>query len=148
MERSGSQKALLVFSIIEIVGAVLIFLTGILLIVGVGALGSASSADLAAAGVSASNAGLAASVGSMVAILCIFMAIWSLLCGIFGIRAANNNQKIMVVWVFLLIAVILDAVDIIYSLVNGSFQWSALLSLAVAVFMGWIANNVKKEAGK
>lgn len=144
MERSGSQKALLVFSIIEIVGAVLIFLTGILLIVGVGALGSASSADLAAAGVSASNAGLAAGVGSMVAILCIFMAIWSLLCGIFGIRAANDSTKVGIVWVFTLIDLILCVIGIIVAIAQGTFQWSLVFSLIPAAIMFWLANNIKK----
>ena len=144
MERSGSQKALLVFSIIEIVGAVLIFLTGILLIVGVGALGSASSADLAAAGVSASNAGLAASVGSMVAILCIFMAIWSLLCGIFGIRAANDSTKVGIVWVFTLIDLILCVIGIIVAIAQDTFQWSLVFSLIPAAIMFWLANNIKK----
>ena len=144
MERSGSQKALLVFSIIEIVGAVLIFLTGILLIVGVGALGSASSADLAAAGVSASNAGLAAGVGSMVAILCIIMAIWSLLCGIFGIRAANDSTKVGIVWVFTLIDLILCVIGIIVAIAQGTFQWSLVFSLIPAAIMFWLANNIKK----
>lgn len=144
MERSGSQKALLVFSIIEIVGAVLIFLTGILLIVGVGALGSASSADLAAAGVSASNAGLAAGVGSMIAILCIFMAIWSLLCGIFGIRAANDSTKVGIVWVFTLIDLILCVIGIIVAIAQGTFQWSLVFSLIPAAIMFWLANNIKK----
>ena len=135
-------------SIVEIVLSVFALGFGALNYVSAGAIASMSPAELASAGLEGVTAEEASMALMGIAIISIVSSIWGLLCGIFGIRAANNNQKIMVVWVFLLIAVILDAVDIIYSLVNGSFQWSALLSLAVAVFMWWIANNVKKEAGK
>ena len=135
-------------SIVEIVLSVFALGFGALSYVSAGAIASMSPAELASAGLEGVTAEEASMALMGIAIVSIVSSIWGLLCGIFGIRAANNNQKIMVVWVFLLIAVILDAVDIIYSLVNGSFQWSALLSLAVAVFMWWIANNVKKEAGK
>ena len=135
-------------SIVEIVLSVFALGFGALSYVSAGAIASMSPAELASAGLEGVTAEEASMALMGIAIVSIVSSIWGLLCGIFGIRAANNNQKIMVVWVFLLIAVILDAVDVIYSLVNGSFQWSALLSLAVAVFMWWIANNVKKEAGK
>ena len=135
-------------SIVEIVLSAFALGFGGLSYVSAGAIASMSPAELASAGLEGVTAEEASMALMGIAIVSIVSSIWGLLCGIFGIRAANNNQKIMVVWVFLLIAVILDAVDIIYSLVNGSFQWSALLSLAVAVFMWWIANNVKKEAGK
>ncbi len=88
---------------------------------------------------------------AIISALIIISAVWSLLCGIFGIRAANDNQKIMIVWVFAIIGVILGVVGIIYSIVNGSFGQNALsmiLGLIVDVLLFWIANNIKREAGK
>lgn len=147
MERSGSQKALLVFSILEIIGAVLVLLGAIMAIAATGLVGVAGSAgelttDEQVAGIA---------MGGVLSIVLIISGVWSLLCGIFGIRAANDNQKIMIVWVFLLIGLILDVVGLIMGIVDGSIMQNApsvLISLAFGVIMFWIANNIKREAGK
>ena len=146
MERSGSQKALLVLSIIEIVGAVFAFLAGALFLFAGGVLGGASSAELAADGISATEAAQAASISVALAIVLIVMGIWGLLCGIFGIRAANDASRIGIVWVFCLIDLILCIVSLIMALVGGTFEWSILLSLVVAAFMFWLAGNIKRQA--
>ena len=147
MERSSSQKALLVISIIEIVIAVLALFAGISTGLLGGVVGVAGmQGELTASEVAAGTAGLA-----IISAMIIISAVWSLLCGIFGIRAANDNQKIMIVWVFAIIGVILGVVGIIYSIVNGSFGQNALsmiLGLIVDVLLFWIANNIKREAGK
>ena len=146
MERSGSQKALLVFSIIEIIGAVIGLIGGILLMGGAGVLGSVEVADLTAKQQATGIAAL-----GIVGVVIIISGIWSLLCGIFGIRAANDNQKIMIVWVFALIGVILAIVGIIAVFVNGSFGRNGLTMIFSGIFdiiIFWIANNIKKEAGK
>ena len=81
----------------------------------------------------------------------VISAVWSLLCGIFGVRAANDNQNIMIVWVFALIGVILGIVGLVYSIINGSFGQNAaslIVSLIVDVLLFRIANNIKREAGK
>ena len=51
MERSGSQKALLVFSIIDIVAGVLTFFAGIVAVMAGAAVSAAGSAELADAGI-------------------------------------------------------------------------------------------------
>ena len=84
-------------------------------------------------------------------ILVIIIGLLNLLCGVFGLRAANDNQKIMIVWVFLLIDIIIEIVAATMAILNG-FTDTLFISVAVAlawsVFMFWIANNIKKEAGK
>ena len=70
---------------------------------------------------------------------------------IFGIRAANDNQKIMIVWVFALIGVILGVVGLVMGIVDGSFGQNAIstvVGLVIDVALFWIANNIKREAGK
>ena len=148
MACSGSQKVLLVLSIIELVLSVLTLLFSVLGFFGGGAIATMSSADLASAGVTAAEAEEAGGALLILSIFGALSAIWGILCGIFGIRAANNNKKIMIVWVFLLIEVILDVVGIVLTVVNGTFEWTSLIDLAVALFMWWIANNIKRQAGK
>ncbi|MBE6466088.1 hypothetical protein [Denitrobacterium detoxificans] len=147
MERSGSQKVLLVLSIIEIVGAALSLITGILFFVGAGAVLS----DASVVAGTGTTQGQAAGIFVILSCILIVEGIWSLLCGIFGIRAANDNQKIMIVWVFCLIGVIMAIIGIIAAIANGQFGnqvWSLICSLAVSGIMFFIANNIKKEAGK
>lgn len=147
MERSSSQKALLVLSIIEIVFAVLALFAGIATGLLGGLVGAAGvQGELTADEVALGTAGLA-----FLSAIIIISAVWSLLCGIFGIRAANDNQKIMIVWVFAIIGVILGIVGLVYAIVNGSFGQNAvslIVSLIVDVLLFWIANNIKREAGK
>jgi len=147
MQRSGSQKALLVLSIIEIIGAVISLFSGVLAFMGVGAVLADPSA-VAGSGITRDQA---AGVFVILSGLLIITGVWSLLCGIFGVRAANDNQKIMIVWVFCLIGVILAVVGIIAALINGRFGnqfWSLLWTLVFSGIMFFIANNIKKEAGK
>lgn len=147
MERSGSQKALLVLSIIELIGGALALIMGILGMIGAGAVASDPSL-VAGSGVSQADA---TGVIGVVSIVIIISGIWSILCGIFGIRAANDNQKIMIVWVFTLIGVILAIVGIIMAIINGTFGssfWSLAGTLVFSGIMFFIANNIKNEAGR
>ncbi len=147
MERSGSQKALLVLSIIELVGGALALIMGFLGIAGTSVVASDPSL-VAGSGVSQANA---TGILGIVSVVIVFSGIWSILCGIFGIRAANDNQKIMIVWVFCLIGVILAIVGIIMAVINGTFGtqvWSLSGSLIFSGIMFFIANNIKKEAGR
>ncbi|MBQ9042446.1 MAG: hypothetical protein IJ111_06485 [Eggerthellaceae bacterium] len=138
---------LLVISIIEIVGAVLGLIAGISTGLLGGAVGTAGmTGELTADEVAAGSAGLA-----VLSAIIIIEAVWSLLCGIFGVRAANDNQKIMIVWVFALIGVIVGVVGLVYAIVNGSFGQNAIsliVGLVLDVLLFWIANNIKREAGK
>ena len=147
MQRSGSQKVLLVLSIIEIIGGVLALITGAMAFLGAGAV-LTDAATVAGTGVTQDEA---AGIFVILSGVAIVEGIWSLLCGIFGVRAANDNQKIMIVWVFCLIGVIISVVGIIAAIVNGRFGsqvWSLLGTLVFSGIMFFIANNIKKEAGK
>ena len=147
MERSGSQKALLVLSIIEIVCAVLALIGGISII----ALGGYIGAGLMAGQLTPNQAAYGSAGIAILSIVIIVSAVWSLLCGIFGIRAANDNQKIMIVWVFTLIGVILGIIGIVASIINGTSMQnmvSLIISLIFDALLFWIANNIKREAGK
>ena len=148
MERSGSQKVLHVLSIIQIVGAIIILVVSVMGFAAAGDVGSIQTGDAELNSVAQGAAGtLAVAFGAIVAII----GIWNLLCGVFGLRASNDNQKIMVVWVFLLIGMIIELASATYAILNGvtdSSLISVALSLVWSVFMFWIANNIKKEAGK
>ena len=147
MERSGSQKALLVLSIIEIVGGIIALITGAMAFLGAGAVLTDAN-TVAGSGVTQDQA---AGIFVILSGVLIIEGIWSLLCGIFGVRAANDNQKIMIVWVFCLIGVIIAVVGIIAAIINGRFGnqfWSLLWTLVGSGIMFFIANNIKKEAGR
>ena len=72
--------------------------------------------------------------------------------GILGVRAANNNQKIMPVWVLAIVQVVLCVISLITNFTGGSLNpqqiGSSVVSLIVAILIMWIANNIKREAGK
>ena len=147
MQRSGSQKALLVFSIIEIVCGVFLLIGGFLVAAGAGAIGSgALLGDLAL-----KQQGEGTVLFAVAAISLAVLGAWGLLCGFFGIRAANDSRKIMAVWVLLLIGLILDALAVTWSIVGGSSGQSPaslVLSLVFDIVLFWIAGNIKREAGK
>ena len=148
MQRSGSQKALLVLSIIEIVFAILALVAGFASGVLTGMVAGTNPLDV---GLTSNEIAMGGAALGILTVAIIISAIWSLLCGIFGIRAANDNQKIMIVWVFTLIGVILGVVGIIAAIVNGSFGSQAaslIISLIIDGILFWIANNIKREAGK
>ena len=147
MERSGSQKALLVLSIIEIVFAALAFIAGI----STGLLGGLVGAGGAESGLTAEEVATGTAGLAILSAVVVVSAVWSLLCGIFGIRAANDNQKIVIVWVFALIGVVLGVVGIVLGVLDGSFGRNAIstiVGLVMDVVLFWIANNIKREAGK
>ena len=148
MERSGSQKALLVISILIIIGGAIAILFAIMTGVAGGMVGAASSAQLAEAGVDSSMQAVATGGLTIITIVSVVSGAISLIEGILGIRAANDNQKIMPVWVLAIIGLAFSVIGIIMSIVNGGFQASSLVGLALSGLMFWIANNIKTEAGK
>ncbi len=152
MQRSGSQKALLVLSIINIVFAVLAILAGVSFMLGGSLLGAVSSSEAAAAlsgtGITQGQAGALVGIAGY-AIL--FSGVVELILGILGVRAANDNQKIMPVWVLAIIQVVLCAISLVTTITGGSFGTngvSSIVALIIAGIIMWLANNIKKEAGK
>lgn len=155
MERSGSQKFLLVISIIGIIGAVLGIILGALTIAGGGIIGATPSSQLTADQASAlSSAGVttgqAGAVVGVVGIVVLIASLIELITSILGVRAANDNQKIKPVWILSIIAVIGSIVGIISAVVQGSFGGQApslIVSVIWSLLMLWVANNIKQEAG-
>ena len=155
MERSGSQKALLVISIIGIIGAVLGIIVGALVIAGGGLIGAVpqsqvdadTAASLAEAGITTGQAG--ALVG-IVGGLALFASILELIISILGVRAANDNQKIKPVWILSIISVVFGVINLISAIVQGPFGGQApslIIGIAWSLVVLWIANNIKQEAG-
>ena len=152
MQRSGSQKVLLVISILSIIGAVLVLLSGLAMMMGGALFGSIDSSEAASAlagtDITQDEAGV---IAGMLGIIVIFSGVVELIMGILGVRAANNSQKIMPVWVFAIIEVILCVIGLASTVADGTFSSqgvSTVISLVFAVLILWIANNIKKEAGK
>ena len=138
----------MVISIIQIIGAAIVLITGIMALVGAGASGSINTGDAELNNAVRAGAGAAFGLAS---VLLLLSGGWSLFCGILGVRAANDNQKIMIVWIFSLINLALQAISIIVAIFNGDFgsNWvSYIISLVWPVLMFWIANNIKQEAGR
>ncbi len=150
MNRSGSQKALLVVSIIELVFGAISLLGGIMLLIGGAAIGGAAAAG-GDPELTAQTAGAASAVTSLGALLLFVSAGLAILEGVLGIRAANDNQKIMPVWILAIISLVLAVIGVIGAIANGSFGQNAMsniLGLALNAVMFWVANNIKTEAGK
>ena len=148
MERSGSQKVLRILSIIQIIISILILIVGIMGFIAAGSVGSIQTGDVE---LNSAVQGAAGSLAVAFGVVVVIIGIWNLLCGVFGLRAANDNQKIMIVWVFLLIGMVIELIATAFAILNA-FQdtslWSVAGALIWSVFMFWIANNIKREAGK
>ena len=145
MERSGSQKVLRVLSIIQIIVAIIVLIVGAMGFIAAGEVGTIQTGDVETNSIVQGTVGtIAVAFGVIVVII----GIWNLLCGVFGLRAANDNTKIMIVWVFLLIGMIIELIAAAFAILNA-FQdtsfWSVVVALVWSVFMFWIANNIKKE---
>lgn len=143
MKRSASQTALLVLSILQIIGAVILLLGAVATGMLGGFAGQISAADYESMGVTQAEF-TEAMVYLTIAL--VITAIVSLLCGIFGIRAANNASKVGIVWVFCLINLVLGIAGLVYSLVNGTFEWRIVWPLVTSLVMFVIANNIKRQA--
>ena len=119
MQRSGSQTALLVLSILNIIAAVLMLLGGLAIMLGGAFFGAVDSSEAAAAlagsGVTQGEAG---ALTALAGFIFVFAGIIELVLGILGVRAANDNQKIMLVWVLSIVQVALCAVSLITDVVD------------------------------
>ena len=151
MERSGSQKFLLVISIINIAFGIIGILGAIFLIMAGGLSGSVDAAELAESGITQQDIGMVGGIFSMLGLTAMFSSALGIIQGILGIRAANDNQKIMPVWVLALIGLVFGVIALVMTVVNGTFGTqglSSIISLVISGLMFWVANNIKQQAGK
>lgn len=153
MQRSGSQTVLLILSILNIIAAVLILLGGLVVMLGGAFFGAVDPSEAASvvAGTGYTQ-GEAGALAALAGFFVVFVGIIELVLGILGVRAANNNQKIMPVWVLAIVQVVLCVISLITNFTGGSLNpqqvGSSVVSLIVAILIMWIANNIKREAGK
>ena len=144
MQKTTSQKALKVISIIMIVFAAITLLLGLGGIVTGGALGflgvgENGSDDAVIAGGLAITVGLAILVGG-----CIDLAI-----GIFGLRGANDPRKIGAFFVLAVIGLVFAALNSLGTFFGGNASGSdiasALVGLILPLACVLLAYNIKKE---
>lgn len=152
MQRSASQKVLLVISIIDIIGAALMLLAGLAFMLGGAVIGAIdpteASEALSGTGVTQGQIGIFVGVGGFVIIMA---GVIELVLGILGVRAANDNQKIMPVWIVSIISLAFGIIGLIAIIAGGAFATqgvSGIVSLIISALMLWVANNIKKEAGR
>lgn len=151
MQRSGSQKALLVISIITIVFAVIGLILSAMTIAGgalVGAIDSNEAAEVLE-GTGVTQGQVAAGIG-FVGIVLLIGCVIELIEGILGVRAANDNQKIMPVWVLAIIGLVISFIGAMFLAVQGRLtdSPSTIITLVMSALMLWIATNIKKQAGR
>lgn len=110
-----------------------------------------STEELAEAGLSASDVGVASAVVSFLAVFLTVASLITIVEGILGVRAANDASKIMPVWILAIISLAGAVISLIMTFVNGTFATSGVSGIVTLVINGlmfWVANNIKVEAGK
>lgn len=138
---SGSQKTLKIISIVMIVWAVITVVIGALL-----AAGSALP-DLAQDTIDVSGTTLnAASAVLTAGLIVVVNGVLNFIVGCFGLRGAKNPKKIGVFFVLCIINLVLGVLGIVLNIVNGSFQWTSLISLAIVIVCTYLAVAIKKQA--
>ncbi|MBP3883887.1 MAG: hypothetical protein J6D54_02965 [Olsenella sp.] len=144
MDVSGSQRALRMLSIVEIVCAAAAIAVGVVLLMAARAIDAADAATLSSAGLAAENAPATSAAFGIFGVVGIVIGIWSLLCGILGIRASGDPTKIGVVWTFTCIGTLASLAAVIASTVNGNLEWLLVTTAVSSGAMLWHANNIKK----
>lgn len=138
---SGSQKALKVISIILIVWAVLGMLLGLFFAGGSLMPGIADQAVDVGDGSTVNLAAAAMGLG----ILAILSSLVYLVVGVLGLRGAKNPRKIGAFFVMCVIGLVLAIIVIALDLMNGRFDWTNLLDLAIIVVCTVLAQKIKKQ---
>lgn len=151
MKKSGSQKALKVLSIILIVFAIISLVATLLVLAGGGLIFAAIS-DGAATDVSVSGletVTVATGLLMLLGIVSLLSAIFELIVGIFGVRGANNPQKIRPFVVLCIICLVLEVIGFGGSLLAGATDFDTItggiIGLAIPIICLVLANNIKKE---
>lgn len=144
MQKSSSQKALKVISIIMIIFAAIGILLGMITAFGGGAIGVVGSA-------SDDSALLAGGILMVMGAMMLVGGVINLVIGIFGLRGANDPQKIGVFFVLSIIGIVFAGLQVLSNFMNGSMDVTTILSSLVGLILPVacviLANNIKKENG-
>ena len=146
MERSGSQKALKVISIIGIIGGVLTLLSAGIMLFG-GSLLAGVTDEVIVDGMTNAEVGGMVSFAGVVSLI---GGIVYLIQGILGVRASNDATKINPVWILAIIGIVFAVLSFISLFTSGepvemSNIAGGVASIAFAGLYFWIANNIKKQ---
>lgn len=148
MSLKTAKTLLKVLGILSIIGAVIVFLFGVLTMAGGGLMAANPDAVAEAqAGVADADKIDAAKVfGAGIGL--IITAVLELLQGIFSVRASKDSSKYKGAWIFALINLVAGVINIIVYFAGQSndklFSLIGTLALAVLTFIA--ANTVKKDA--
>ena len=136
MSLDTSNKILKVTGILSIIGGALMFVLGLVTVIGGGAIGIVAEAqDEAVVG------GIAVFAGLMI----LFGAAVTLLEGIFSVRAAKDNSKINPAWIFAIIGLVSSIISMITNIANGGSIFSGVISLALSILIFVAANTIKNS---
>ena len=146
MERSGSQKALKVISIIGIIGGILTLISAGIMLFGGGLLAGVTDEVIVDGMTNAEVGGMVGFAGA----ISLIAGLVYLIQGILGVRASNDFTKINPVWILAIIGIVFAVLSFISLFVNGEpVQMSEIVggvaSVAFAGLYFWIANNIKKQ---
>ena len=151
MKRSGSQRVLLILSILSVIGAIIWVLAAAFGFFGSGVISSLDPTEaeslVSEAGISQGEAsGLLLGIG----IGGLLSALVSLIEGILGIIASKDATKIGPVRFLIICQLVLTVAGIALDLFSGSKQFTelggAFTGLILNLFMLWICNNIKSQA--
>ena len=124
-----------------IVWAVLVIVMGALLAAGSQVPGvSGESIDFEGTSMDMSAAAIGLGVGFIIA------GVIDLVIALLGLRGAKNPKKIGAFFVLCVIGLVLGVVGAAMQIMQGTFQWSSLVSVALVLVCTVLANNIKKQA--
>ena len=151
MKRSGSQKVLLVLSILSIIGAIIWVLTAVFGFFGSGVISALDPSEaeslVSETGVTQGDAsGMMFGIG----IGALLSAAVGIIEGVLGIIASGDASKIGPVRFLIICQLVLTVAGVVLDLTSGSKQFTELssefISLILNLFMLWICNNIKNQA--
>ena len=136
---SKSQKFIGIVSILNIIGGAIWILFGILAICGASIAGNEELVKKAGD----ENAPI---LVTLFIVMLIVSGVFSLICGILGIRAARDASKIKPVFILSVISLAVAVIGLIAGIIGGEFSVSGILDLVAPGLMLFCANNVRKQA--
>lgn len=146
MSVKTSNKILKITGIATIVISIFVIIIGVLSILG----SNLISVDAAAEQKLDKDLALGVMVFSLLGMMALFSGILNLLEGIFSVRAANDNTKIMPAWIFAIINLVMGVINIItvvmdQSLENkGSTIVGTIIGLVITILIFYAANTIKQ----
>lgn len=149
MQNTSSSKILKAGSIINVIGGIAGSLFGAL-VAAAGLFGADKLAEspefmkaLAQSGIPADKAG--ASLG-VIGIAVLLAAIFTIVTGAMGVRAARDNRAIKPAWTLALISLVVSVAGAVACVFAGTYGMSVILSVALATIVFWAANDIKGGA--